>query len=126
MHLYLDTEKMSLMNSINYMSNFLKETRFIGFLPVAEKISSWCLTVEENNFCALHLFREERTNVFSDDSIAEQRAIDKGKNWLLVLYGIDNTSYSKRFSTEKHALDWINKTKEKGLQSLDGLFFYNS
>tara|TARA_B100002019_G_scaffold279802_1_gene282072 strand:- start:721 stop:1101 length:381 start_codon:yes stop_codon:yes gene_type:complete len=126
MHLYLDTEKMKLMNSINYMSNFLKETRFIGFLPVAEKIGHWTLNVDGTYFCALHLFREERITVFSDDTVAEQKAINKGKNWLLVLYGTDNTSYAKRFLTEKYAVDWINKTKEKGLQSLDGLFFYNS
>ena len=126
MHLYLDTEKMPLMNSINYMADFLNETRFIGFLPVSEKISYWTLNVDGTYFCALHLFREERNTIFSDDPVSEQKAIDKGKNWLLVLYGTENTSYAKRFLTEKHALDWINKTKEKGLQSLDGLFFYNS
>jgi len=117
----------SLMNMINYMSSqFVEGTTFLGFLPVTAANDSWGVSIPESDhrWCAVHFFETEQQSPRSDQEDIEQKRIDKGYEWLMVLYGVDNTSYMKRFKTRKHLLDWWYKTDV--LSSTDGLLYYNS
>lgn len=115
------------MNMINYMSSqFNTDTTFLGFLPVTASDDSWGLSVPESDhrWTAVHFFNDEKQETRSDEEEREQKRIDKGYTWLVVFYGVDNTSYMKRFKTRKHVLEWWYKTES--LHTTDGLFYYNS
>ncbi|CAL9993559.1 hypothetical protein VPHK567_0135 [Vibrio phage K567] len=117
----------AMMNMINYMSSqFVTGSTFLGFLPVTAANDSWGTVVpgSDHRWCAVHFFEEEQLETRSDEEETEQKRIDKGLTWLMVFYGVDNTSYMKRFKTREHLLDWW--YSHDVLFSTDGLLYYNS
>ncbi|AFN37331.1 hypothetical protein PVA8_315 [Vibrio phage PVA8] len=115
------------MNMVNYMSSqFVQGTIFLGFMPITAPDDSWGMNVPESDhrWCAVHLFDSEQQATRSDEEEREQKRINKGYEWLVVLYGTDNTSYMKRFKRREDAIAWF--FNEESVKTLDGLFFYNS
>lgn len=121
MNKHLEHEKYPIANAINYMSYFTRDTTFMGFMPCDGYFG---ITLDETHMCAIHLFDQPVKILRSDDHKKEQRYLDKGWTTLLVLYGIDNSSYMKRFNTKESALKWIRKTYVAKRD--DSWLFYNS
>lgn len=113
------------MNLVNYMASPLLfgDTTFLGFLKIHESLSPFGIDIDNQCFCAVHILNEKRIRIFSDDK-REQTLIDQGYNFVLILYGSDNTSYVKRFKTKEDAIKWFQKSEE--LHYSDDLFWYNS
>ncbi|AGN30150.2 hypothetical protein VPFG_00148 [Vibrio phage nt-1] len=117
----------SLMNMVNYMSSqFVRDTTFLGFIPITAYDDTWGMKVPDSDYrwCAVHLFDTEQQATRSDEEEREQKRIDKGYEWLIVLYGVDNTSYMKRFKKREDAIYWF--FNQDSIKTLDGLFYYNS
>lgn len=114
------------LNIVNYMSQFQRDDfDFLGFIKLHENWGyNWGSTLDNCQVVAVHLSRDRVTRPICDDSERELNDIKKQKYWVLMFYGSDNTSYAKRFKTEKAAMEYFQKNDK--LTRSEGLIYYNS
>lgn len=118
------------MNLVNYMSkpfacgirNTNRNFTFLGFIPL--KDDYFGLVSNNVNYAAIHVSNESVRVIRSDEEEREKKMIQSGKSWLVIIYGSDNTSFMKRFDSERRMLNWVENTKQ--LVRDDSWLYYNS
>lgn len=118
-----DTE---LLNWLNYLSAPIKEQTFLGFMEVDRNQDYWCVEFGDDiSICGVYKYNEPRTKPVADDTKeTEEKAIKAP--YVLFFHGGDNTSYIKRFETEKLMMDWYRDTKIFSIKGQRYVYYYNS
>lgn len=103
-------------NMLNYLADFLPESRFLGF----QKLEAESAFIGHKGYCAVHLFKCERK---FGESPLETQAMIAEKPWVLVFYGVDYTSVFNRFATDTEARAYY---LGLGELDVDGHMYFNS
>jgi hypothetical protein len=111
---------------VNYLANSTsKAFYFYSFCKVVNE-PHWAWLYEDTHYCALMLSSEPRENCISDNVSEEQKQIDKGYVYPVMLRGSDNTSYIKRFKSKNQMFDWAFDVKKIDVCKDTTMLYYNS
>ncbi len=114
-----------LLNILNHMSAPTKERTFLGFIKIEGKLNYWGIDLEESCICGVHMFNTPQNHPVADDR-KETEIVSRTHPYVLFFHGNDNTSYIKRFKTEKMLLKWFFATDSFKVKQESNVYFYNS
>lgn len=120
-------------NSVLYMTerswakSFPEGHEFLGWRPCED--GGWGIDMGGKNFCAVHVFNTDSyagpgdTTFFWGDDPLDTHENSRANPWVLMFYGIDNTSFFSRHATKEDAIASFNNTH---VAKREHLMFYNS
>ena len=112
------------LNILNYMSSYHgTERSFIGFMKLQGN-TYYGAYLDDIPIVAVYKYMHPTYHQISDD-IAEL-SYTQEYPWVLFFHGSDNTSYIKRFISEKEMEEWFNKTEAFDSNRELMVFWYNS
>ena len=114
-----------LLNMLNHMSAPTKERTFLGFIKIEGKLDYWGIDLEESCICGVYMFNTPQKQPVADD-VRETESVSRNYPYVLFFHGSDNTSYIKRFKTEKILLKWFFTTDYFKFEQESNVYFYNS
>ena len=110
---------------LNYLSCPSKTRTFLGFMKVNKNHDFWAVGFGDISVCGVHKYDECQPNPIADD---RKETKEKALKYPHALFfrGGDNTSYIKRFETDKMLMDWFHNTQTFSVSGESNVYFYNS
>ena len=110
-----------IVNLINYMSHgFIdfKDHSFLGFIPIDYDGVNIGVKINNKKYTACHVFYTTVSYGYDDEGI-------KDKPYILMFYGVDDTSYYLRFNLKQEAIDYFNNIKTFDYDTFHNCYLYN-